>query len=175
MKLFEFTLKFALPKGELNSEIYVEQLATSGCDDALIGIGQPGKIALQFTRKANGANEAILSAIGDVKKAIPYAHLTEATPDLVGITDIAELLGFSRQNIRKLILNHTQDFPSPVHEGKSSIWHLSNVLKWFQEDRQRPVDPTLLETAYTTMQVNLAKEATNLDSRLHSQMTALIS
>ena len=44
MKLFEFTLKFALPKGELNSEIYVEQLATSGCDDALIGIGQPGKI-----------------------------------------------------------------------------------------------------------------------------------
>jgi hypothetical protein len=102
MKPFEFTLKFALPNGELNSEIYVDQLATSGCDDALIGIGQPGRIALQFSREASSANEAIISAIGDVKKAITDAQLTEATPDLVGITDIAELLGFSRQNIRKL-------------------------------------------------------------------------
>lgn len=175
MTPFEFTLKFTLPEGEPNAECYIEKLAMVGCDDALIGIDQPGRIALQFTRAANDASSAILSAIHDIKKAIPDAQLTEATPDLVGITDIAELLGFSRQNMRKLILNNSHNFPIPVHEGKSSIWHLAKVLKWFTEERQRPVDPTLLDTAYTTMQVNLTRERENIDPALQSRMAALIS
>ncbi len=158
MKVFEFTLKFSLPAGESNGELYIQKLAEAGCDDALIGIGQPGRIALQFSREANSANDAILSAIRDVKKAIPSTQLIEATPDLVGITDMAELLGFSRQNMRKLILKDNLSFPNPVHEGNPSIWHLANVLKWFEQDKQREVDAILMETAHTAMQVNLIKE-----------------
>jgi hypothetical protein len=38
-----------------------------------------------------------------VKKAIPMSRLIEATPDLVGISDLAALLGHSRQNMRKIV------------------------------------------------------------------------
>lgn len=63
-----------------------------GSDDALIGIGQSGRIALQFTRVAENAFEAVFGAVKDVKRAIPDAKLIEATPDLVGLSDIAEVI-----------------------------------------------------------------------------------
>jgi hypothetical protein len=76
MKLYEFTLKFALPDASQDPANYIEQLAQAGCDDALIGIGQQGRIALQFSREANTAFAAITSAIKDVKTAIPRAKIT---------------------------------------------------------------------------------------------------
>jgi hypothetical protein len=70
----------------------------------LIGVGQAGRIALDFTREANTAFEAVSSAIADVKQAIPGAKLVEATPDLVGLTDVADIIGCSRQYMRKLMI-----------------------------------------------------------------------
>jgi len=35
-------------------------IAAAGCDDAAVGIGQKGRIALEFTRKARTAADAIL-------------------------------------------------------------------------------------------------------------------
>ena len=75
MKSFEFTLEFSLKTPQANAALYIEQLAEAGCDDALIGMGQTGKIALQFTREAHSAQEALASALADVKKAIPEAKL----------------------------------------------------------------------------------------------------
>ncbi len=71
----------------------------AGCDDALVGVGQPGRIALDFTREARSASEAVLSAIKDVQRAIPGARLIEAGPDYVGLTEVAEMVGVTRQNI----------------------------------------------------------------------------
>ncbi|MDP2714570.1 hypothetical protein [Rheinheimera sp.] len=76
MKLYEFTLRFTLPDANQNAENSIAALAQAGCDDALIGIGQPGRIALQFSRKANTAFAAITSAIKDIKIAIPRAKIT---------------------------------------------------------------------------------------------------
>ena len=56
-----------------------------GCDDALVGIGKPGRIALDFTREADSAEEAVISALSAVKRAIPDAEFVEATPDFVGV------------------------------------------------------------------------------------------
>jgi hypothetical protein len=68
-----------------------------------------------FTREAESAKRAIVSALEDVKKAIPAAKLIEAGPDLVGLADVADMLGMSRQNMRKLMLVHAANFPAPVH------------------------------------------------------------
>lgn len=162
MKLYEFTLKFTLPDAMTSAEEHIAALAKAGCDDALIGIGQPGRIALQFSREANTAFTAITSAIKDVKAAIPQAILTEATPDIVGLSDIADLLGFSRQNMRKLMLNHTQSFPAPLHSGSSSIWHLAKVLNWFSQQQNKAVAPEVAEVAQVTMQVNIARSLSEL-------------
>ena len=101
MNEFEFTLKFSLTGDPLEPDAYIERLGKCGCDDALLGVGKTGRIALLFTRSAENALDAVLSAIKDVKQAIPDAKFVEATPDLVGLTDIAEILGYSRQKHQK--------------------------------------------------------------------------
>ena len=57
-------------------------------------------------------------------------RLIEAGPDLAGLSDIADVVKVSRQNMRKLAVPHFRSFPTPVHEGSSALWHLSEVLDW---------------------------------------------
>ncbi|MGH9439613.1 MAG: helix-turn-helix transcriptional regulator [Terriglobia bacterium] len=162
MNDYEFTLKFNLTDPGADPDQCIAALAAAGCDDALVGVGQSGRIALNFTRSARSAFEAISSALRDVRKAIPKAVLVEASPDFVGLTDVAEMAGFTRQNMRKLMTSHVSTFPIAVHEGRPALWHLANVLAWLREQQKRPVDIVLLEVAETNMTLNIAKEARKL-------------
>ena len=56
----------------------VERLAEEGCDDALVGVGQPSRLALEFVREAPSADDAIEGAIEDVRRAVPNARLIGA-------------------------------------------------------------------------------------------------
>lgn len=159
---YEFTLKFSLPASVGDADQYIEALAVAGCDDALIGIGQNGRIALDFTRGASSAFKAISTALRDVRAAIPGAMLVEAAPDFVGLTDVADIAGFTRQNMRKLMLSNMSTFPVAIHEGKPALWHLATILTWLHEQQKRPVDGLLLEIARTNMTLNIAKETRKL-------------
>ena len=172
---YDFTLKFKLATDDVDADLLVERLGDAGCDDALVGIGQPGRIALDFTREAKSAEVAIVSALVDVKKAIPDARLVEVGPDFVGLSDVAELIGVTRQNMRKLMLAHPASFPMPVHEGSAAIWHLATVLKWLRERGTYHFEQTVFEVAYTAMQVNLAKEANSLVPRVRREVRALVA
>jgi hypothetical protein len=171
MKEYEFRLKFSLQDASIDPEVYVEQLGVGGCDDALVGIGQNGRIALDFMRESRSAFEAISTAISDVKNVIPDARLIEASPDLVGLTDVAEILGFSRQYMRKLTLVRGAEFPAPVHEGKSSIWHLAQVLMWLKKNKTYQIENTLLEIAQTNMQVNVEKELASIKPGMRTSLS----
>jgi hypothetical protein len=83
---YEFTLKYQLTENDCNFDDLVERLGAGGCDDALIGIGQPGRIGLKFTREAASAKNAIKSAIVDIRSVVPTAKLVEAGPGFVGLT-----------------------------------------------------------------------------------------
>ncbi len=159
MSEYEFTLKFRLPDANAEPEQFIDALAEAGCDDATVGIGQPGRISLAFNREAANALAAVISAIKAGKATIPGAELVEASPDFVGLTDVAELVGCTRQNIRKLMITNLATFPVAVHEGSQAIWHLRPVLAWFSETQKRPIDRSLIEIAEVTMKVNFAKEA----------------
>ena len=78
---YEFTLKFKLPISHTDADAVVERLGEQGCTDALVGLGQAGYIGLDFVREAQSAEAALLSAIDDVKHAVPGAVLVEAGPD----------------------------------------------------------------------------------------------
>lgn len=172
---YEFTLKFKLPFGEADMDAVVERLGEQGCTDALAGLGQEGYIGLEFVREAQSAEAALLSAMDDVKRAVPGAVLVEAGPDFVGLTDVAEVVGQSRQNMRKLMLSHSNQFPPPVHSGSASVWHLAHVLEFLRE-RNYKFSSSVLDVARTTMQINLVKEqpfidahfAARLQQRLHA-------
>ncbi len=64
-----------------------------------------------------------------MRNALPSARLVEAAPDFVGLTEVADLTGMSRQNMRKLMLAHFADLPQPAHEGSPSHWHLGDILR----------------------------------------------
>jgi predicted DNA-binding transcriptional regulator AlpA len=161
---YQFNLKFTLASEYADENDVMMRLGEAGCTDALVGLGLAGYVGLEFIREAQSAEEAFLSALEDVKKALPKAILVEASPDFVGLTDVADLLGMSRQNMRKLFIAHTETFPPPVHGGNSTIWHLSQVLQ-FLADRQYEFDQTVHDVAKAAMQVNLTKEKTLLDPK----------
>lgn len=174
MKEYNFTLKYRLAPDDTDMDALVESLGEAGCTDALVGIGVVGRLALDFTREAKSAQEAVYSALADVKKAIPSATLIEASPDLVGLTDVAEVVGVSRQAMRKLMTSHN-NFPLPFHEGSGVLWHLSSVLAWLMVEKGYKVDEALCETAEVTLGVNVAKEAKRYLSHSTEDLERLIA
>ncbi len=72
-----FTLKFQLSDDNWDHNDLVERLFAAGCGDAIIGVGRPGYIALQFTRNAASIDEAVDTARADVMAAMPAALLID--------------------------------------------------------------------------------------------------
>ena len=171
---YTFTLKYQLADDDKDPDVLVERLGEAGCDDALVGIGQPGRLALEFTREAADANTAVRSALADVRRSVPSARLIEVTPDLVGLTDVAEIVGVSRQNMRQLMLAHPGSFPAPVHEGSASIWHLADVLAWLQGRGGYALAKEVFDVAQVALQVNVAKEGRRLPRSASRELEALV-
>lgn len=155
---YTFTLKYRLPSIEQDGADIAERLYGGGCDDALIGIGSVGRVALEFAREADSALAAMESAMADVERAVPGACLIEVAPDWVGLTDIAEVLSISRQYARKLMQDNIDTFPVPVHEGKASLWHLAHVLEWLDQYGNLTCPAGIQEVAQAALRVNQARE-----------------
>ena len=170
MNQYDFTLKFRLNDPDENAENYLSALEENGCDDALVGIGKLGRVSLTFTREAKSALEAITSAITDVQRSVPGALLVEATPDFVGISDIADIHGSSRQYIRKIVFNQANSFPEPVYEGNPSLWHLADVLRWITTHDPRRLDRELLEISQLNMQINLYRDCLKASASTKSEV-----
>lgn len=171
---YVFTLKYQLADDDRDLDALVERLGEAGCDDAMVGIGQPGRLALEFTREAESADAAMYSALADVRRAAPSAKLIEAAPDWVGLTDVAEIVNVSRQNIRKLMLSHPDSFPAPVHQGSVSIWHLADVLAWLESKGSYAVEPAMLEVAQAALRINVAKEGRRLPRSVSRELAGLV-
>lgn len=151
---FEFTLRFQLSSA-ISGDEALERLGAAGCTDVLVGTGVAGKLTMMFCREAIDAQYAIRRALDEVAQVLPDAELIEAAPDLVGLTDIAELIGVSRQNMRKLMLAHSPQFPRPIHDGKTALWHLVDVVEWLNQRGSSRVAPGISELARATLQLNL--------------------
>ena len=175
MREYDFTLKFDLGDCDAEADIYVERLYAEGCDDALIGVGKKGYIALNFIRESSSAFEAVKSAISSVKKVIPQAILVEASPDLVGVKDVANILQCSRQNVRQLMLKGEPSSPPPVYEGAQAIWHLSDVLTWLVKYKAYQIDESLIELAQTNMNLNIARDSVKLDPNMQRNFQQLVT
>ncbi|ATF93592.1 Predicted transcriptional regulator [Cedecea neteri] len=172
MAEYTFTLVFTLPKGQKDPEKWVGALGAGRCDDALVGIGVTGRIALNFIREADSAEDALLSALRDVSGIIPGALLVEAAPDLVGLSDVAELLGVSRQYIRKVMVSR-EAFPAPVHDGKTALWNLEAVLRWMNSSGVKSIPSPLLDIAKVTRQCNLHRAMTDLNPVFQAKLNNL--
>lgn len=164
MNEYDFALHLKLADSTTDPSIYEDSLFEAGCDDALLGVAQKGYIGLDFIRSSNSAVDAIYSTIEAVKSVIPDAELYYISPDIVGISDIAGIMGCSRQNVRKLIGKNVDTFPFAINSDSNFLkWHLAEVLKWYQH-RGINIDTALLEVAEFAMQFNLEKQIENINS-----------
>ena len=82
MAIHEFVLRFALPDPRADPACFLDALFAAGCDDATIGIGHRGTIALDFSREALDAHAAVRSAIRAATLAMPGARLVQIDADL---------------------------------------------------------------------------------------------
>ena len=169
-----FTLKYRLHDHNGDEESLIDRLFETGCDDALPGIGQSGRLALEFAREADSATAALESAIADVRKAVDNAELIEVLPDYAGLTDIAEHVGMSRQNLRKIATKNGSTFPAAIHEGNPSLWHLSDALSWLAEHGYA-VNAATLEISTAARELNTAVQARRLSADRSRELDALMA
>lgn len=153
MTEFDFTLRFDIKTLDITPAECADRLYGAGCDDALIGTGTPGYIALNFIREAECAHHAVITALKDVRRSLPHAPLVEASPDLGGVSDIAKLMNCSRQNTRKLI-SLAQDCPPPIHVGKYPIWHMSEVLSHLNATRNCDISEDIIALTKVIQYIN---------------------
>jgi len=69
MQEHNFIFKFKL-NDAYDLETHLDALCEAGCDDSLVGCGQEGWLAMDFTREADNMKAAIESAIEDVRKVM---------------------------------------------------------------------------------------------------------
>jgi hypothetical protein len=174
---YEFALKLAAPlgRGDGGAEDLAGRLSSAGCADARVELGRQDRVVLRFEREASSAQGAILSAVKEVRTALPESRLLDVTPDFMGLTDMAKLVGVTRQNLRKLMIRHEATFPAAIHEGNSALWHLYPVLAWLQEHADYSIPPSLLEVAQVTMQINLARESKQIQRATQQEFSALFA
>ena len=165
MNSYEFTLTLSLPNADADPEEHLDALFEAGCDDALVGVGVSGTLALEFNREAESAPAALQSAIDAVAEAIPAARLVEVQPDLVGVSDIAALAHCSRQNIRKYVVNRDGDFPRPTYSGTTPLWHLVDVIEWFTHQTKPSITfaGELFDIAVAALKTNLDLQQRRLE------------
>lgn len=168
MASYNFDLSFALSDPNAEPSQFLDALFEAGCDDATIGVGKRGTLALAFSREAPSAEDAVRSAIGDVSKAVPEAKLVEVKPDMVNLSDLAEIVGCSRQNMRKYasgeVAGMKAPFPSPIFTGTPSLWCLCEVGTWLMENTELKPSIAVLETAAVASDVNREGIAKRLEA-----------
>jgi hypothetical protein len=133
---FDFALVFSgVP--ELTEQVEFA-LFEAGCDDATMSI-QYGLLYMEFSRKAQSIEDAILSAIQDVRDAGIGAEVMRVDEcNLVTQAEIARRIDRTRQMVAQYI-NGTRGpggFPPPefyLSEG-TPLWAWCAVSYWFVEN-----------------------------------------
>lgn len=140
--IFEFTLTFSIPNQKWDVDEIADKIFGSGMNDVLVLTGIKDVVGLDVFRESTTAMKAIESVVQDVMKVFPNVVLLEAKPDLVSKSELASLVGQSRQNINKLV-----GFPPPIITGQKPYWHLYQVIKWYESKKKFPFSEKTVEAS----------------------------
>ncbi|MDE8763641.1 MULTISPECIES: hypothetical protein [Rhizobium] len=135
MKTYEFSV---IASGlDPNADDFEDRFYAAGCDDALIAF-QKGHIIVDFAREAESIEEAISSAIENVRSTGASVDRVEPDP-LVNLSEIADRAGTTRSAISHYAKGtRGKDFPAPVAKvtDESPLWSWPAVVRWFVDREQ---------------------------------------
>ena len=131
MAVWDFTL--IVEGRDIASEEVFDALWEAGCDDALIGQTN-GVQYLDFDRDAETIEEAVASAVADAERVPGLQVVRFVDSDLVGMSEIAERCGRTRESVRLLVTGARGpgQFPPPVNDPRRPhrLWRWSEVERW---------------------------------------------
>ena len=153
---YQFTLVL---KNVLDKIVDLEDsLYEAGCDDALINY-RNGAVYLEFDREASSLEDAVISAIKDIRSATVDVDVASVAPEnLVTESEIAKRLNVSRQTVSLWIKGERREsFPPPVMRlsEKSPLWQWNDVVIWLFE-KKIITDRKVLDSALFFANINAA-------------------
>ncbi len=129
MRTFEFSI---IASGlDPHADDFEDRFYNAGCDDALVAF-QKGHIIVDFSRESETIEEAIASAVDNVRAAGADVDRIEPDP-LVNLSEIADRIGASRSSVSHYAKgSRGQGFPAPVAKvtDESPLWSWPSVARW---------------------------------------------
>ena len=142
MKTFEFAI---IATGlDPAAEDFEDRFYAAGCDDATISF-QKGVIIVDFARESESIDEAIGSAVRDVRKTGAKVERIEPDP-LVSLSEIAARASMSRAAMSNYAgALRGKDFPPPVARvtSESPLWAWADVARWLYRNHRVALDLVL--------------------------------
>lgn len=88
MAEIEVEIIFELPEGQHDAFDLMEAVFEAGLEDAVVGTGVPGVLAVTIKAETEGGEDAILGLVGPLLKKLPKRSvLREVLPDLLVAQD----------------------------------------------------------------------------------------
>ncbi|MBX3569849.1 MAG: hypothetical protein KF914_17425 [Rhizobiaceae bacterium] len=150
-----------------NADDFESRFYDGGCDDATVSF-QKGHIIVDFAREANSIEDAIESAIENVRALGATVDRIEPDP-LVSLSEIAARAGLTRAAITLYAKGRRgkADFPAPVARvtSDSPLWDWGAVAQWFY--RMGRIKP---EEFIEARAITIANEAIELDAPIKERL-----
>lgn len=135
-KNYQFTL--ILKNVDEKTPHLEDSLYEAGCDDALINF-RNGAVYLDFERKDQSLEQAVLSAIKDVESASIEAIVCSVGPeDWVTKSEVAKRLEIKRQAVSLWTKGERRkSFPKPLMKlnDKSPLWKWREITEWLYDNK----------------------------------------
>ena len=91
---------------------------------------------LAVSSEGTNATDALQGLLRQIASKLPALRILRLDPDLVGVSDIAERTGHSRQNVQQWVArerNAGRPFPTPEGTaGRSLVWRWADVNEWLK-------------------------------------------
>ncbi len=161
----EFTLVLA-GISELTPAVE-DALFKAGCDDATLAV-RSGRVFVTFSRKSATIQQAILSAIRDIRNAKIGADVRRIDVcDLVTQADIARRIDRTRQLVHQYILGTRGPgmFPPPACQlaDAAPLWYWCDVAHWLWENNmiseQALRDVQVIDAINTVLELEHCRQA----------------
>lgn len=169
METYEFTI---IATGlDPHAEDFEGRFFDAGCDDATVAF-QKGHILVDFAREATSLEEAISSAVENVKAAGATVERVEPDP-LVSLSDMAARSNLSRAAMTNYFKgDRGEGFPAPYARvtTDSPLWDWADASAWLYKHNRISREVAL--NALVVSQANQVIECCDNDFRgsLHERM-----
>jgi transcriptional regulator with XRE-family HTH domain len=169
---------------DTSDDSFLDALYEAGCDDATVFF-KDGYVCLDFSRQAESAERAVLSAISDIYQSGLTGEVVRVEPeDLASLSEIAQRVGVTRSSLQKYARGESrvgQDFPRPVQgilASRRELFSTFEVMQWMIARQRKIIDKQVIDLFRVISLTNKAlllkrAEQDEKVTQLLAQLTAL--